>query len=93
MFALALTVAPPASAAFDRAAYLRCLASDAMSVGGVPVDTSSAEKIGAEAYDTVGGSSPTSSAAQTEVSALAKEHSLSESVASLMVQCALNPRT
>ncbi|MBJ7340642.1 hypothetical protein [Mycolicibacterium sp.] len=86
MGALAMLSAPQASAEFDRAAYLRCMVSDSMSVGGLSLDSSSAAKLGAEAYAAVGGQSQ--SAQQEEIAALAKKHQLSESVANLIVQCA-----
>jgi hypothetical protein len=88
MGALALLLAPPASAAFDKAGYLRCMASDAMSVGGIALDSSSAAKIGAEAYAAVGGQSQTTSVQESEAKALAKEHQIPEAVAALIVQCA-----
>lgn len=84
--ASALLCAPQASADFDRAAYLRCMVSDAMSVGGLTLDSSSAAKLGAEAYAALGGQSESSQ--QAEIAALAKKHQLSEPVATLIVQCA-----
>jgi hypothetical protein len=86
--ALALLLAPQASAEFDRASYLRCMASDAMSVGGLSLDSSSAAKIGAEAYEAVGGQPQTAAVRQPEIAALMKEHQLSEAVATLIVHCA-----
>jgi len=92
MAALALLLAPSAAADFDRAGYLRCMVSDAMSVGGLTIDSSSAAKIGAEAYDSMGGG--TSKAAQQEASAaLVKKHGLSEPLAALIVRCASNPHS
>ena len=85
MGASALLWAPQASADFDRAAYLRCMVSDAMSIGGLTLDSSSAAKLGAEAYAAVGGQAESS---QAEIAALAKKHQLSEPVAALIVQCA-----
>ncbi len=68
------------------------MVSDSMSVGGLSIDSSTAAKIGAEAYDALGGTSPPSKAAQEEeVAALTKQHGLSESVAALIVRCAGNP--
>jgi hypothetical protein len=84
MGALALLIAPHASADFDRPGYLRCMASDAMAVGGVPLDSSSLSKIGADAYS--GGSD------QTAATTLAKKYKLSDSLAALIVQCA-HPQT
>ncbi len=84
MCALAVELAPPASADFDRPGYLRCMASDAMSVGGVPLDSSTLGKIGAEAYGTGTG--------KTEIAALAQKYHLSEGLATLIVQCARNPQ-
>jgi len=85
MCGLALVVAPHASADFDRPGYLRCMASDAMSVGGVPLDSSTLGKIGAEAYTAGGG--------KTEIATLAKKYKLSEGLATLIVQCARGPQT
>jgi len=90
MAALAVLSAPSASADFDRAGYLRCMVSDSMSVGGLTIDSSSAAKIGAEAYDSMGGGS--SKAAQQEAAAaLVKKHGISESLAALVVRCASSP--
>jgi hypothetical protein len=83
MCACALALAPQASADFDRSAYLRCMASDAMSVGGVPLDSSTLAKIGAQAY---GVSDPDSQAATT----LAQRWKLSPSLMGLILRCA-NP--
>jgi hypothetical protein len=80
MGALALTFAAPASASFDRASYLRCMASDAMSVGGVPFDSSTLAKIGDAAYGT---STDTDS-----LDTFAKKYKLSPSLAALIVRCA-----
>lgn len=91
MAALALLLAPSAAADFDRAGYLRCMVSDAMSVGGLTIDSSSAAKIGAEAYDSMGGGS--SKAAQQEAAtALVKKHGISEPLATLIVRCASDPQ-
>jgi hypothetical protein len=84
MGALALTFAPHASADFDRPGYLRCMASDAMSVGGVSIDSSTLAKIGADAYSGGGG--------QTAATTLAKKYKLPDSLAALIVQCA-HPQT
>jgi hypothetical protein len=91
MAALALLLAPSASADFDRAGYLRCMVSDAMSVGGLTIDSSTAAKIGAQAYDALGGASASKAAQQQEVAALTKQHGLSEPLATLIVRCAGNP--
>ncbi|HYO04152.1 MAG TPA: hypothetical protein VET27_20690 [Mycobacterium sp.] len=88
MGALSLLLAPQASADFDRAAYLRCMVADAMSVGGLTLDSSSAAKLGAEAYAATGGQQQTQSAQQAEITALAQKHQLPESVATLIVRCA-----
>jgi hypothetical protein len=85
MVALALALAPHASADFNRPGYLRCMASDAMSVGGVPLDSSTLGKIGAEAYNA--GSGP------TVIAAVSKKYKLSEGLATLIVQCAQGPQT
>jgi hypothetical protein len=85
MCALALVLAPHASAEFDRPGYLRCMASDAMSVGGVPLDSSTLGKIGAEAYSAGGG--------QKEIATLTQKYKLSEGLATLIVQCARAPQT
>ncbi|MEU0495855.1 hypothetical protein [Mycobacterium sp. NPDC006124] len=92
MGALALLLAPSAAADFDRAGYLRCMVSDSMSVGGLGIDSSTAAKIGAEAYDALGGATPTKSAQEQEVAALSKQHGVSEPLATLIVRCATNPR-
>lgn len=84
MGAVALLLAPHASADFDRAGYLRCMASDAMSVGGVSIDSSTLAKIGKDAYS--GGSG------ETATTTLAKKYKLPDSLAALIVQCA-NPQT
>lgn len=90
--ALALLLAPSASADFDRAVYLRCMVSDSMSVGGLTIDSSSAAKIGAEAYAALGtGASKT--AQQDEATSLAEKHGINESLATLIVKCASGPRT
>jgi hypothetical protein len=89
--ALGLLLAPSASAEFDRAGYLRCMVSDSMSVGGLTIDSSTAAKIGAQAYDALGGASPSKAAQQQEVDALTKQHGLSEPLAALIVRCAGNP--
>ena len=85
MSALALTLAPQASADFDRPAYLRCMASDAMAVGGVPFTSSTLAKIGADAYGAGDG--------ETATTALAKKYQLPESLAALIVQCARGPQS
>ena len=90
--ALALLLAPIASAEFDRAGYLRCMVSDSMSVGGLGIDSSSAAKMGAQAYDALGGASPSKAAQEQEIEALTKQHGLSEPLATLIVRCAGNPR-
>lgn len=92
MGALAVLLAPTASADFDRAGYLRCMVSDSMSVGGLTIDSSSAAKIGAEAYAALGGGA-SKSAQQEEAASLAKKHGISESVATLIVKCASSPST
>jgi hypothetical protein len=84
MGALTVLLAPHASADFDRPGYLRCMASDAMAVGGVPIPSSTLAKIGADAYS--GGSG------DTAATALAKKYKLSDSLAALIVQCA-HPQT
>jgi hypothetical protein len=91
MGALALLLSPPASADFDRASYLRCMVSDAMSIGGLTVDSSTAAKIGAEAYAALGAQPQTKSVQKQEAVTLAKQHGLSESLATLIVQCAQDP--
>lgn len=93
MGALALVLAAPASADFDRAVYLRCMVSDSMSVGGLTIDSSSAAKIGAEAYDALGGQASSRSSQQEVAATIAKRHSLSGSLATLIVQCAQNSPT
>jgi hypothetical protein len=92
MAGLALLLAPSASADFDRAGYLRCMVSDSMSVGGLGIDSSTAAKMGAQAYDALGGASPSKAAQQEEVAALTKQHGLSEPLATLIVRCAGNPQ-
>jgi hypothetical protein len=68
------------------------MVSDAMSVGGLTIDSSSAAKIGAEAYGALGGQ--TSRSSQQQVAAnIAKQHGLSEPLASLIVQCAQDPHS
>ncbi|MDP9166698.1 MAG: hypothetical protein M3O32_11675 [Actinomycetota bacterium] len=93
MGALALLLAPSAAAEFDRAGYLRCIVSDAMSVGGLSIDSRSAAKLGAEAYAALGGQPQTTADAQQEAAALAKEHGLSESLTALIVRCAQTPHS
>lgn len=90
--ALALLLAPTAAADFDRAGYLRCMVSDSMSVGGLGIDSSTAAKIGAQAYDALGGATPSKSAQDDEVAALTKQHGVSAPLATLIVRCATNPR-
>ncbi|MDT5389823.1 MAG: hypothetical protein QOE04_3464, partial [Mycobacterium sp.] len=85
MGALALILAPHASADFDRPGYLRCMASDAMAVGGVSIDSSTLAKIGADAYSGEGGA--------TGATTLAKKYKLPDSLAALIVQCARGSRT
>jgi hypothetical protein len=91
MGALALLLAAPASADFDRAGYLRCMVSSAMSIGGLPINSSTAAKIGAEAYEALGAQPPTKDVRQQEAVTIAKEHGLSDSLATLIVQCAQDP--
>jgi hypothetical protein len=86
MCALAIALAPNASADFDKPGYLRCMASDAMSVGGVPIDSSTLAKIGAEAYRAEGGQAESATA-------LAQKYKLSPSLSALIVQCAHGSQT
>jgi hypothetical protein len=84
MGALTLILAPHASADFDRPGYLRCMASDAMAVGGVSIPSSTLAKIGADAYSGGGG--------DTAATTLAKKYKLPDGLAALIVQCA-HPQT
>ncbi len=84
----ALLFAPSAAAEFDRAGYLRCLVSNSMSVGGLSIDSSSAARLGAEAYAALGEQPQTMAVTQQEATTLAKEHGLSESLTTLIVRCA-----
>jgi hypothetical protein len=88
LIGLSVALAPTAAADFDRAAYLRCMATDAMSVGGLTIDSSTAAKLGAEAYAAVGGQPRTTSVQQPVITALAAQHRISTSVAALVVNCA-----
>ncbi|MCV7423875.1 hypothetical protein H7K45_25300 [Mycobacterium yunnanensis] len=92
MGALALLLAPSAAADFDRAGYLRCMVADSMSVGGLGIDSSTAAKLGAQAYDALGGASASKAAQDDEITALTKQHGVSQPLATLIVRCAGNPR-